>query len=205
MSREGQNSRIVKDEGTEKILNWGRSNIPIDPKSFELIEKFAIDYINHKNRCFVTDGYVGWHPTHRLKVRAFSTRSYHALFMRNMLINPTEKELEEDFSKGVDINIINAGEMAVSKNIPGFTSNMVTATNLSKKKVVILGSQYAGEMKKAIFKLIEYIYPRRGLLPLHASATLNEDGRSTLMCGVSETGKTALALRSNSRKLIADD
>lgn len=88
-------------------------------------------------------------------------------------MQPTEKELEEDFSKGVDINIFNAGEMAVSKNIPGFTSNMVTGLSLSQKKMVILGSQFAGEMKKSVFKILQYYFPRRGILTLHSSATLN--------------------------------
>lgn len=74
-----------------------------------MIEKIAIDYINHKGRCIVVDGYAGWDPQNKVKVRVFCTRTYHALFMRNMLIRPTEKELAEDFVKGVDISIFNAG------------------------------------------------------------------------------------------------
>ena len=71
-----------------------RSISEIDVKSFELIEKFAIDYINHKGRCIVVDGYAGWDPNYRVKVRTFCTRSYHALFMRNMLVKPTRKEID---------------------------------------------------------------------------------------------------------------
>jgi phosphoenolpyruvate carboxykinase (ATP) len=78
------------DPETEKLVDWnGKTNLPIDPKSFELIEQFAIDYINHKKRCFIVDGYAGWDSNHRVKVRAYCTRTYHALFMRNMLIRPT--------------------------------------------------------------------------------------------------------------------
>lgn len=107
--REPANSRIVKDNITEKSVNWSRTNIPIDIKNYDLIEKVAIDYINHKRRCIVVDGYAGWDRSNRVKVRTFCTRTYHALFMRNMLIRPTEKELAEDFTKGVDINIFNSG------------------------------------------------------------------------------------------------
>lgn len=153
----------------------------------------------------VVDGYAGWDKKNRVKVRTFCTRTYHALFMRNMLIRPTEKELEEDFSKGVDINIFNAGEMAVSRHLPGLTANMVTVLNLTQKKMVILGSQFAGEMKKSVFKILQYYLPRKNILTLHASATLNQNGTSTIMCGLSATGKTALGLRSTKRKVIGDD
>lgn len=95
--------------------------------------------------------------------------------------------------------------MFVSKNIPGINSNMVTALNLSQKQLVILGTQFAGEMKKSLFKILNYYYPRKGILTLHSSATVNPDNTSTIMCGLSATGKTALALRSHKRKLIGDD
>ncbi len=74
---------------------------------------------------------------------------------------------------GTDINIFNAGEMAVSKNLPGLTSNMVTVLNLTQKKMIILGSQFAGEMKKSVFKILQYYLPRKNILTLHASAILN--------------------------------
>ncbi len=71
--------------------------------------------------------------------------------------------------------------------------------------MVILGTQFAGEMKKSVFKILHYVFPRRGILTLHASANLHPDGHSTIMCGLSATGKTALSLRSDTRKLIGDD
>lgn len=203
--REPENSRLVSDSITEKSVNWSKTNNAIDPNSYELVEKIAIDYINHKGRCIVVDGYAGWDAHHRVKVRTYCTRTYHALFMRNMLIRPTEQELEEDFSKGVDINIFNAGEMMISPNIPGLKSGTCTALNLTQQRMVILGTQFAGEMKKSVFKILHYVFPRRGILTLHASANLNADGHSTIMCGLSATGKTALSLRSDKRKLIGDD
>lgn len=74
-----------------------------------MAENLAIDYINHKPYLYVIDGYLGWHPTHRLKVRSYCTRTYHALFLRNMLIRPTKEELERDFSTSIDINLFDAG------------------------------------------------------------------------------------------------
>lgn len=122
-----------------------------------------------------------------------------------MLVRPTEKELEEDFSRGVDVQIFNAGEMEMSKHIPGSNANMMTALSLSQKRMVILGSQFAGEMKKSVFKILNYYFPRKNILTLHSSATQNADGTTSLMCGLSATGKTALALRSDKRKIIGDD
>lgn len=87
--------------------------------------------------------------------------------------------------------------MNVSKNIPGINDNMATVLNLSNKMMVILGTQFAGELNKGIFKILNYYYPRRGLLPLHSSALLHPGtNTTTLMCGLVGTGKTALTLRS---------
>lgn len=134
----------MQDPETEKTVDWGKGNIPIDIHSYDLIQNLAIDYINHNKKIFIVDGYAGWDPKHRVKVRTYCTRTYHALFMRNMLVKPTEKELEEDFSRGVDINVFNAGEMEISKNIAGVNSNTISAVNLSQKKLVLLGTQFAG-------------------------------------------------------------
>jgi phosphoenolpyruvate carboxykinase (ATP) len=94
--------------------------------------------------------------------------------------------------------------MSVSKNIPGLKDSTVCALNLSEKKMVIMGTQFAGEMKKSIFKIMHYLLPRKGVLTLHASATVGPRGDHTIMCGLSATGKTALAMNNN-RKIIGDD
>ena len=155
-------------------------------------------------RCIVVDGYIGWNKETRLKVRSFCTRSYHALFMHNMLVRPTERELLEDFSKGADVHIFNAGEMAVSKNIEGLGSTAVTAINLGEKKLAILGTQFAGEMKKSLFKITHYTMPRKGVLTIRASATVDPKGSVTVLCGRSAAGKSALFMQNN-RKIISDD
>lgn len=94
--------------------------------------------------------------------------------------------------------------MAVSKHIEGIGSNSITALNLNEKKLAILGTQFAGEMKKALFKIIHYILPRKGSLTMRASATVGPDGRVVVICGRSATGKSALFM-DNDRKVISDD
>jgi phosphoenolpyruvate carboxykinase (ATP) len=202
--REPQNLRLVRDGETDKFINWGKTNIPMDYKSYRLVERLVTDYISHKHRVFVVDGYAGWDSANRIKVRTFTSRSYHALFMRNMLIRPSLEDLENDFSKGVDMHIFNAGDLQASKNIEGITGDMVTALNLKEKKLVIMGSQFAGEMKKGIFKMLQYYYPKKGILTLHASVTEGSKGDTALLCGLSGTGKTALVMNSY-RKLLGDD
>jgi phosphoenolpyruvate carboxykinase (ATP) len=130
-TRNQKQERVVKDAITEKAVQWeGSKNVPLKKESFRLVEQFAIDYLNHKKRCIVVDGYIGWNPAYRLKVRTFCARSYHALFMHNLLVRPTEKELQEDFTKGVDVHVFNAGEMAVSRSIEGLGNTAVTGLDL---------------------------------------------------------------------------
>jgi phosphoenolpyruvate carboxykinase (ATP) len=124
--------------------------------------------------------------------------------MRNMLIKPTNEELARDFVNGAEYNIFNAGEFPASTLVPGIESKTCVTLNLSEKKFVILGTQYAGEMKKGIFTLMHYLMPKRGILSLHASANEGEKGDVTLLFGLSGTGKTTLSADVK-RKLIGDD
>ena len=124
--------------------------------------------------------------------------------MRNMLIRPTKEELEKDFSGDVDFTIYNAGELHAPKNIPGVSSETNVSVNLTDRKMTILGTQYAGEMKKGVFGVMNYFMPKRGVVSLHASATEGLKGDTTLYFGLSGTGKTTLSADPK-RKLIGDD
>lgn len=105
----------------------------------------AIDYLNTRNRIYVIDGYAGWDERYRINVRVVCARAYHALFMRNMLIRPTAKELE---SFHPDYVIYNSGAFPANRYTTGMTSATSVAINLAEKEMVILGTEYAGEMKK---------------------------------------------------------
>mmetsp|Transcript_22202 Transcript_22202/g.19030 ORF Transcript_22202/g.19030 Transcript_22202/m.19030 type:complete len:400 (-) Transcript_22202:174-1373(-) len=124
--------------------------------------------------------------------------------MRNMLIVPTREELEKEWSDGPDFHIMNAGEFPASKFIKGVNTRTCVALNPTEKKLVILGSQYAGEMKKGVFSVMHYLMPEIGVLSLHASANEGETGDTTLLFGLSGTGKTTLSADPK-RALIGDD
>lgn len=124
--------------------------------------------------------------------------------MTNMLIRPTQAELDRDFQDGADYYIFNAGEFRASKHIPDVVNDVAVSLNFEQGKMVILGSQYAGEMKKGVFTIMNYLMPKKGHLPLHSSCNVGKNGDVCLFFGLSGTGKTALSAVGD-RYLIGDD
>lgn len=124
--------------------------------------------------------------------------------MTNMLIRPTQAELDRDFQDGADYYIFNAGEFRASKHIPDVVNDVAVSLNFEQGKMVILGTQYAGEMKKGVFTIMNYLMPKKGHLPLHSSCNVGKDGDVCLFFGLSGTGKTALSAVGD-RNLIGDD
>jgi len=173
-------------------------------QGFNILEGLARTFLNTRPKLFVVDGYLGWDPAYRKKVRVVCTRPYHALFMRNMLIIPTVEQLHNDFDKSVDYHIFNAGELQVNNHLPGVVNECAVSLNFKKKKVVILGTQYAGEMKKGAFTIMNYLMPKAGHLPLHASCNIGKNGDACIFFGLSGTGKTTLSAVGD-RRLIGDD
>lgn len=199
-----QDKRIVDNEASKDIW-WGPVNIPLDEHSWDINRNRAIDYLNTRPRLYVVDGFAGWDPKYRIKVRVVACRAYHALFMRNMLMRPqNEADVEEFAREGPDFHIFNAGEFPANPLTKGMTSTTSVDVNLEDNEMVILGTQYAGEMKKGVFGLMHYLMPKAGVLSLHSSATEGEAGDTTLLFGLSGTGKTTLSADPN-RKLIGDD
>ena len=150
------------------------------------------------------DGYGGWDENYRLKCRVICARPYHALFMKQMLIRADNDKLNRDFAQGIDFTILNAGEFYADPKTEGVTGETSVAVNFKNKELTILGSQYAGEMKKGLFGIMHYYMPQRGALSMHASANEGEKGDTTLLFGLSGTGKTTLSADPK-RKLIGDD
>ena len=173
-------------------------------QSFRILQDIAKNYLNTRRGLYVVDGYAGWDLEERIKIRVVCTRSYHALFMTNMLIRPTEKELLNDFANGADYHIFNAGQFGVNKNIPDVANETAVSLNFAERKMVILGTQYAGEMKKGVFSIMNYLMPKKGHLPLHSSCNVGKNGDVCLFFGLSGTGKTALSAVGD-RELIGDD
>ncbi|KFY04585.1 hypothetical protein O988_00676 [Pseudogymnoascus sp. VKM F-3808] len=194
--------RIVKEPSSENEIWWGPVNKPMTPDVWKINRERAIDYLNTRNRIYVIDGYAGWDKKYQIKVRVVCARAYHALFMRNMLIRPERSELEH-FQP--DYTIYNAGSFPANRFTEGMTSATSVAINFAEKEMVILGTEYAGEMKKGVFTVLFYEMPvKHNVLTLHSSANEGKDGDVTVFFGLSGTGKTTLSADPN-RQLIGDD
>lgn len=201
--RSPKDKRVVKHPDSEDHVWWGPVNFPLDDLTFMINRERAIDYLNTRSKLYVVDGYAGWDPDHRIKVRVICSRPYHALFMWNMLIRPTPEELV-DFGQP-ELVIYNAGRFPANRFTTGMTSRTSVDLSLERREVVILGTEYAGEMKKAVFTYMNYAMPLRGVLSMHCSATADrETGASAVLFGLSGTGKTTLSA-DPSRHLIGDD
>jgi phosphoenolpyruvate carboxykinase (ATP) len=200
--RSPKDKRIVNHPSSAPNVDWGEINIPLDEHTFLINHRRAIDYLDTRKPVYVVDGFAGWDPRYRLKVRVVCARPYHALFMHNMLIRPTPEELAS-FGKP-DFVIYNAGEFPANV----FTSHMTSRTSIDisfeRGEVVILGTEYAGEMKKGVFTIMNYLMPLRGVLSMHCSANEGADGDVSLFFGLSGTGKTTLSADPR-RQLIGDD
>jgi phosphoenolpyruvate carboxykinase (ATP) len=200
--RSPADKRIVEEPESKGDIWWGPVNIKLDAQSFAINRERAVDYLNTRERLYVVDGFAGWDPQHRLKVRVVCARAYHALFMRNMLIRPSAKELEQ-FGE-LDYHVINAGGFPANRLTAGMTSTTSVDLSLRQKTLLILGSEYAGEMKKGVFTVMNYLMPKQGHLSMHCSATEGADGTTSILFGLSGTGKTTLSADPK-RKLIGDD
>jgi phosphoenolpyruvate carboxykinase (ATP) len=201
--RSPKDKRILKHPSSERDVWWGSVNVPIDEATFQINLERAKDYLNTRSILYCVDAFAGWDPEHRLKVRVICSRPYHALFMHTMLIRPTAEELA-DFGTP-DAVIYNAGRFPANQKTAGMTSKTSIDLSLETKEMVILGTEYAGEMKKGVFTFLNYFAPKRNILSMHCSATADrETTASSLLFGLSGTGKTTLSADPK-RLLIGDD
>jgi len=195
--------RIVDEESSSGDIWWGDVNIKLDAHTFQINRERAIDYLNTRDTLFCVDAYAGWDPKYRIKVRIICARAYHALFMHNMLIRPTEEQLES-FGEP-DYVVYNGGQFPANRYTTGMTSTTSVDLNLASHEFVILGTEYAGEMKKGVFTIMNYLMPKRGILSMHCSATEGiEKKDASILFGLSGTGKTTLSADPG-RHLIGDD
>jgi phosphoenolpyruvate carboxykinase (ATP) len=200
--RSPKDKRIVDESSTSDDIWWGDVNIRLTQRSFLVNRQRAIDYLNTRKRIFVFDGFAGWDPNYQLKVRVIAESAYHALFMHNMLIRPTAEQLAE-FGQP-DLVIMNAGSFPANPFTAQMTSTTSIDLSIEKGEMVILGTQYAGEMKKGVFTVMNYLMPKRDVLSMHCSANESADGLVSLFFGLSGTGKTTLSTDPH-RRLIGDD
>jgi phosphoenolpyruvate carboxykinase (ATP) len=201
--RSPKDKRVVKHPASENDVWWGSVNVPIDDATFQINRERAKDYLNTRKKLYCVDAFAGWDPINRVKVRVICSRPYHALFMHTMLIRPTPGELTQ-FGEPDGV-IYNAGEFPANQRTAGMTSKTSIDLSLESREMIILGTEYAGEMKKGVFTFLNYFAPKRGILSMHCSATADpKTDQSSLMFGLSGTGKTTLSADPK-RLLIGDD
>ena len=200
--RSPKDKHVVHHPDSERDIWWGPVNHPIDEHTFLLNRQRAIDYLNTRDRIYVCDGYAGWDPSCRIKVRVLCARAYHALYMQNMLMRPTLDELERFGAP--DYVIYNAGQFPANPLTSHMTSRTSIDLSFERREQVILGTEYAGEMKKGVFTIMHWLLPARGVLSMHCSANEGPAGDVALFFGLSGTGKTTLSA-DPARRLIGDD
>lgn len=185
---------------------WGAVNQPMSPDTFDALEAMARERLAERDRVYIFDGFVGADPKHRLGVTTITEFAWHCLFARTLFLRPTPGELR-GFSP--DWVVLNCGAHkltdAEQKKL-GLNSPIVIAQSLTKRTVVIFGTEYAGEIKKSLFYAMNYDMPDAGVFPMHCSANVDQDDPDNvaLFFGLSGTGKTTLSA-DPARDLVGDD
>ncbi len=191
---------IVQDETTEKSVWWGKINKPISPDVCHRLRQRMLDYLKTCD-LFVQDSFAGASPKHRLRVRVITERAWHALFAKNMFIDPAKADLA-DFVP--EFTVIHAPGFKADPARDGTNSEAAIIVDFSQKQVLICGTEYAGEIKKSIFSVLNYLLPAKNILGMHCSANIGCDNDVSIFFGLSGTGKTTLSA-DPLRQLIGDD
>lgn len=192
---------IVRDAETENTVWWGKTNAAITPEHFAALKADFFKALGDKSKLYVADLFGGSQPEHRVNVRVINEFAWHNLFIRTLLVRPTEAELEGFVS---EYTIIDLPSFRADPARHGCRSETVIAVNLTEKLILIGGTAYAGEMKKSVFGILNYLLPAKGVMPMHCSANIGPDGDTAVFFGLSGTGKTTLSADA-SRTLIGDD
>jgi len=198
--RSANDKFTVRDETTEETVWWGKVNKPMTPAHFDVIHAAFIEHAKDKD-LFVQDLWGGADMDHRIAVRTVGEFAWHSLFCKTMLIDATADE-HDNFDPSY--TIVNLPSFRADPETMGCNSETVIAVNLTKRLILIGGTEYAGENKKSVFSLLNYLLPEEGIMPMHCSANISPEGDVAIFFGLSGTGKTTLSADS-SRTLIGDD
>ncbi|WP_309660750.1 phosphoenolpyruvate carboxykinase [Sphingomonas sp.] len=199
--RSAQDRFIVRDSTSERTVWWGKTNKPMDGEAFDRLHQDFLAALGTKDKLFVADLFGGSEPEHRVRVRVINELAWHNLFIRTLLVRPEADELA-DFDP--EYTIIDLPTFQADPERHGCRGATVIAVNLEKKLILIGGTAYAGEMKKSVFGLLNFLLPPHGIMPMHCSANIGPDGDTAIFFGLSGTGKTTLSADPN-RTLIGDD
>ncbi len=192
---------VVKESSTEGDVDWGKVNQPYPEEKFEQLLADVLGYLNGLSDLFVQDLYCGADPAHRLSVRYVTPNAWHASFVRNMFIRPEAPELA---AFAANFTVLHAPEFQADPARHGTRTGTFIVLHLARRTILIGGTRYAGELKKAMFTVMNYLMPKTGVLSMHCSANVGAGGDVALFFGLSGTGKTTLSADPE-RGLIGDD
>ena len=191
---------VAEEPSVRAAIDWGTVNQPLPPDRFAVLRGRIAAFLAGQD-LFVQDLCAGADPAYRLRVRLVTTHAWHALFARNMFIRPTPVELA---AFEPDWTILHAPAFRADPRLDGTRGDCAIALSFDRREVLICGTSYAGEIKKAIFTVMNHLLPERGVLPMHCSANLGGKSDAALFFGLSGTGKTTLSSDPD-RRLIGDD
>ncbi len=198
--RSPQDRYLVAERDKHDEIAWGKINQPMDATAFERLFNKARVYLQGRD-VFVTDGAVCADPRYRLNVRVLAEQAWHALFAQCLFLR-LDPHTQSSFQP--DITILVVSGMHAEPKIDGTRSEAFIVLDLEKRIVLVGGTYYAGEIKKSVFSLLNYLMPQRGVFPMHCSANTGPTGDTALFFGLSGTGKTTLSADPE-RRLIGDD
>ncbi|AZU63677.1 phosphoenolpyruvate carboxykinase (ATP) [Neobacillus mesonae] len=192
---------IVVEDSTKDKIDWGSTNQPISEEVFTNLYYKVLDHLKQKEEIFVFKGFAGADKKSRLPIQVINEYAWHNLFVHQLFIRPTEDEL---LAHDAQFTVITAPDFKADPAVDGTNSETFIIVSFERKIVLIGGTEYAGEMKKSIFSVMNFLLPENNIFSMHCSANVGQEGDVALFFGLSGTGKTTLSADPN-RKLIGDD
>jgi phosphoenolpyruvate carboxykinase (ATP) len=192
---------VVKEPQSEQHVHWGAVNKPIEEARFDLVHRDMMAYAQDKE-LFVLDAWGGTDPQYRMPIRVVNEFAWHNLFARNMFL--PEDDPGRRATHRPEFTVIDFPQFKADPARHGTRSDVFILVHFGRKLVLIGGTHYAGEIKKSIFTILNYTLPLQGVMPMHCSANVGDEGDTALFFGLSGTGKTTLSSDPR-RRLIGDD
>jgi phosphoenolpyruvate carboxykinase (ATP) len=192
---------IVEEESTKNKVDWGSVNQPFSEEKFDRLYNKVINYLQEKDELFVFNGFAGADKRYRMPIQVINEFAWHNLFAHQLFIRPNTEELANHKSQ---FTVISAPNFKANPKEDGTNSETFIIVSLERRIILIGGTEYAGEIKKSIFSVMNYMLPEQGILSMHCSANVGIEGDVALFFGLSGTGKTTLSADPH-RRLIGDD
>lgn len=192
---------IVEEDISKDKIDWGTVNSPISEDVFERLYDKVLNYLENKDEIFVFKGFAGADEKYQLPIQVINEFAWHNLFAHQLFIRPNDEQLAKHETA---FSVVSAPSFKADPAVDGTNSEAFVIISFKKRVVLIGGTEYAGEMKKSIFSVMNYLLPENGIMPMHCSANVGREGDVALFFGLSGTGKTTLSADPN-RRLIGDD